>query len=147
MKRLRNIGRLFTGTTTGVIEEAAVIIDGEEIAWCGKHRDEPRELMEAVVDEHDCMGGLVTAGLIDAHTHPVYAGDRMAEVAMRSAGASYAEVARAGGGIRSTVAATREEPMRALEHDTARRLWSWLEGGATTVEAKTGYLLTREGEL
>jgi len=147
MKRLRNIGRLFTGTTTGVIEDAAVIIDGEEIAWCGNHRDEPRELMEAVVDEHNCMGGLVTAGLIDAHTHPVYAGDRMAEVAMRSAGASYAEVARAGGGIRSTVAATREEPMRALEHDTARRLWSWLEGGATTVEAKTGYLLTREGEL
>jgi len=147
MKRLRSIGRLFTGTPVGVIEDAAVIIDGEEIAWCGRHRDEPRELMEAVVDEHDCMGGLVTAGLIDAHTHPVYAGDRMAEVAMRSAGASYAEVARAGGGIRSTVAATREEPMRALEHDTARRLWSWLEGGATTVEAKTGYLLTREGEL
>jgi imidazolonepropionase len=93
------------------------------------------------------MGGLVTAGLIDAHTHPVYAGDRMAEVAMRSAGASYAEVARAGGGIRSTVQATREESMHALEADTARRLWSWLEGGATTVEAKTGYHLTRDGEL
>ncbi|HYM96801.1 MAG TPA: imidazolonepropionase [Candidatus Sulfotelmatobacter sp.] len=147
MRRLRNIGRLFTGTATGVIEDAAVICDGEHIAWCGRQGDEPRELMEAVADEDDCAGGLVTAGLVDAHTHPVYAGDRMAEVAMRSAGASYAEVAKAGGGIRATVAATRAEPASALEQATARRLWSWLEGGATTVEAKTGYHLEREGEL
>jgi imidazolonepropionase len=147
MKRLRNIGRLFTGTAAGVIEDAAIICDGEEIAWCGKHGDEPRELLESVVDEHDCAGGLVTAGLIDAHTHPVYAGDRMAEVAMRSAGASYADVAKAGGGIRATVKPTREEPISALEQATARRLWSWLEGGATTVEAKTGYHLQRDGEL
>jgi len=145
--RLRNIGRLFTGTPAGVIEDASVLFEGEEIAWCCKQRDEPRELMEAVTDEHDCLGGLVTAGLVDAHTHPVYAGDRMAEVAMRSAGASYAEVAKAGGGIRATVKATRDESPRALEEATARRLWSWLEGGATTVEAKTGYLLDREGEL
>lgn len=147
MKRLRNIGRLFTGTGVGVLEDAALILDGEEIAWCGKHGEEPHELMESVADEEDCAGGLVTAGLIDAHTHAVYAGDRMAEVAMRSAGASYAEVARAGGGIRATVKATREEPVRHLEADTARRLWKWLEGGATTVEVKTGYHLTREGEL
>ena len=147
MRRLRNIGRLFTGTPAGVIEDAAVICDGEEIAWCGHHGDEPRQLMESVTDEHDCEGGLVTAGLIDAHTHPVYAGDRMAEIAMRSAGASYAEVAKAGGGIRATVSATRAEPVDHLEQATARRLWSWLEGGATTVEAKTGYHLDREGEL
>jgi len=147
MKRLRNIGRLFTGTPAGVVEDASVIIDGEEIAWCGKQRDEPRELMESVADEHDCAGGLVTAGLIDAHTHPVYAGDRMAEVAMRSAGATYEQVAKAGGGIRATVSATRAEPMSALEEATARRLWTWLEGGATTIEAKTGYHLQREGEI
>jgi len=147
MKRLGNIGRLFTSTPVGVIEDAAVIFDGEEIAWCGKHGDEPRELMESVVDDHDCGGGLVTAGLIDAHTHPVYAGNRMAEVAMRSSGASYAEVAKAGGGIRATVSATRQEPIDELEQATARRLWSWIEGGATTVEAKTGYHLQREGEL
>jgi imidazolonepropionase len=147
MRRLRNIGRLFTGTPSGVIEDAAIICDGEEIAWCGRHGDEPRELMESVVEEHDCMGGLVTAGLIDAHTHPVYAGDRMAEVAMRSAGSSYSEVAKAGGGIRATVKATREAPIAELEQATARRLWSWLDGGGTTVEAKTGYHLQREGEL
>ena len=147
MRRLRNIGRLFTGTATGVIEGAAVICDGEQIAWCGKHGDEPRELLESVNEEDDCANGLVTAGLIDAHTHPVYAGDRMREVAMRSAGASYEEVAKAGGGIKATVKATREEPISVLEQATARRLWSWLEGGATTVEAKTGYHLQREGEL
>jgi imidazolonepropionase len=147
MRRLRNIGRLFTGTAAGVIVDASVICDGEHIAWCGKHGDEPRELMESIIEEDDCAGGLVTAGLIDAHTHPVYAGDRMAEVAMRTAGASYAQVAQAGGGIRATVKATRAEPLSALEQATARRLWSWLEGGATTVEAKTGYHLEREGEL
>ena len=147
MNRLRNIGRLFTGTPAGVIEDAAVILMGEEIVWCGKHGEEPHELMEALTDEHDCEGGLVTAGLIDSHTHPVYAGDRMAEVAMRTAGATYEQVAKAGGGIRATVKATRDEPVRSLEVATARRLWKWLEGGATTVEAKTGYHLTREGEL
>jgi imidazolonepropionase len=147
MRRLRNIGRLFTGTAAGVIEDAAVICDGEQIAWCGKHGDEPRELMESVTDEDDCANGLVTAGLIDAHTHPVYAGDRMREIAMRSAGASYEEVAKAGGGIKATVSATRDAPISELEQATARRLWSWLEGGATTIEAKTGYHLQREGEL
>src|SRR6266550_9304854 len=147
MNRLRNIGRLFTGTPAGVIEDAAVILMGEQIVWCGQHGEEPHELMESISDEHDCAGGLVTAGLIDSHTHPVYAGDRMAEVAMRSAGASYEQVAKAGGGIRATVEATRLESVGALEQATARRLWSWLEGGTTTVEAKTGYHLEREGEL
>ena len=147
MRRLRNIGRLFTGTPAGVIEDAAVICDGEQIAWCGKHGEEPRELMESVTDEDDCANGLVTAGLIDTHTHPVYAGDRMHEIAMRSAGASYEQVAKAGGGIKATVSATRAEPITSLEEATARRLWSWLDGGATTVEAKTGYHLQREGEL
>src|SRR6202162_5200873 len=147
MRRLRDIARLFTGTAIGVIEDAAVICDGERIAWCGPHGQEPHELMESVAEDDDCAGGLVTAGLIDAHTHPVYAGDRMPEVAMRTAGASYAEVAKAGGGIRATVRATRAEPMKALEQSTAHRLWGWLAGGATTVEAKTGYHLNREGEL
>ena len=147
MRRLRNIGRLFTGTSAGVIENAAVICDGDKIAWCGPHGHEPHELMEEVSEDDDCAGGLVTAGLIDAHTHPVYAGDRMPELAKRTAGASYADVARAGGGIRATVEATRAETSSELEQATARRLWMWLEGGATTVEAKTGYHLSREGEL
>jgi len=77
----------------------------------------------------------------------VYAGNRMAEVAMRSAGSSYEEVAKAGGGIVATVKATRAVTPEALEQATANRLQRWLEGGATTVEAKTGYHLERQGEL
>jgi imidazolonepropionase len=147
MRLLHNIGRLFTGTAAGVIRGAAVIVEGEGIAWCGKSGTEPRHLLETLTDWDDCGGGLVTAGLIDAHTHPVYAGDRMAEVAMRTAGATYEEVAQAGGGIRATVTATRATPMASLEEATVSRLRRWLEGGATTVEAKTGYHLEREGEL
>jgi imidazolonepropionase len=147
VRRLRNIGRLFTGTPAGVIRKAAVVCDGERIVWRGREGQEPRDLLASVTQEDDCGGGLVTAGLIDAHTHPVYAGDRMAEVALRTAGASYAEVAKAGGGIGATVKATRAEKPRALEQAAASRLRKWLEGGATTVEAKTGYHLEREGEL
>jgi imidazolonepropionase len=147
MRRLTNVGRLFTGTPAGVIEKASVIVDDDRIAWCGRQGDEPLELLGYVSEDEDCGGGLVTAGLIDAHTHPVYAGDRMAEVAMRTAGASYSEVAKAGGGIRATVKATREAAPEALERATGQRLARWLEGGATTVEAKTGYHLEHDGEL
>ena len=148
MRRLHNIGRLFTGTAAGVIEKAAIICDDDEhIAWYGREGEEPRDLLGYVAHDEDCGGGLVTAGLIDAHAHPVYAGNRMPEVAMRSAGASYEEVAKAGGGIVATVKATRAVTPEALEQATANRLQRWLEGGATTVEAKTGYHLERQGEL
>ena len=147
MRRLTNIGRLFTGTPAGVIERAAVVIDDERIAWCGREGDEPLELLGYVSEDEDCGGGLVTAGLIDAHTHPVYAGDRMAEVGMRTAGASYSDIANAGGGIVATVKATRAASPEALEQGTALRLKRWLDGGATTVEAKTGYHLEHDGEL
>jgi imidazolonepropionase len=147
MRRLTNIGRLFTGTPAGVVEKASVIVDDERIAWCGRQGDEPIDLLGYVSEDEDCGGALMTAGLIDAHTHPVYAGDRMAEVAMRTAGASYSDVAKAGGGIRATVKATREAAPESLEQATARRLERWFDGGATTVEAKTGYHLERDGEL
>src|SRR5579864_7186631 len=99
MLHLRNIGRLFTGADEGVIGNASLIVDRGRIAWLGARGREPRELMRAVSDQHDCGGALVTAGLIDAHTHPLYAGNRMAEVAMRTSGATYSEIAEAGGGI------------------------------------------------
>jgi imidazolonepropionase len=146
VRRLTNIGRLFTGTPAGVIEKASVIVD-EHIAWCGEEGDEPLELLGYVSEDEDCGGGLVTAGLIDAHTHPVYAGNRMAEVAMRTAGSSYLDIAKAGGGIVATVKATRAEPLASLESAAVARLKKWFEGGATTVEAKTGYHLERDGEL
>jgi imidazolonepropionase len=137
------VGRLFTGTAAGVVVDAAVGIEGGRVVWVGPAREAPGGWDERV----DVGGALVTPGLIDAHTHPVYAGDRLAEIALRSSGAGYQEIAAAGGGIRSTVEATRaasEEDLQALVRE---RLARWLAGGTTTVEAKTGYHLDREGEL
>jgi imidazolonepropionase len=92
-------------------------------------------------------GGLVTPGLIDAHTHPVYAGNRYAELAMRSTGLSDSEITAAGGGISSTITVTRGTDPWTLCNHVRERLASWLQSGTTTIEAKTGYHLTRDGEL
>ena len=141
---ITNIGRLFTSTSDGVRTDAALLADGGRIAWIGRAGDRPPADPDEVVDVEDA---LVTPGLIDAHTHPVYAGDRLAEIAMRAAGASYTDIAAAGGGIRSTVTATREAGREELAWLVESRLASWLAHGTTTVEAKTGYHLEREGEL
>ena len=141
MTVLTNIGRLFTSTGRGTIERAALVIEGERISWLGPESD-----LDGSDDERiDAGGGLVTAGLVDAHTHPVYAGDRLAEISMRTAGATYPEIAASGGGITSTVQATRAAGD--LETVVSRRLARWLRSGTTTVEAKTGYHLTESGEL
>lgn len=143
---LRNIGRLFTSGDRGVLTDAAVLIDeGGEIVWVGSEGDD-RPPMTPDQDV-DVGGALVSAGLIDAHTHPVYAGDRLAEITLRSAGASYQEIAAAGGGISGTVMATRAVGYDDLTELVRGRLGPWLAGGTTTVEAKTGYHLARDGEL
>ncbi len=139
-----NIGRLFTSTAAGVLTDVAVLVDHERIAWIGRSDERPPIEPGETVDVEDA---LVTPGLIDAHSHPVYAGDRLAEIAMRSAGATYGDIVAAGGGIRSTVTATREASREELAWLVEARLASWLAQGTTTVEAKTGYHLERHGEL
>lgn len=138
---LTNIARLWTGDGEP-LDDAAVLLEDGVIAWIGDRADAPGA---DIVD--DCAGGLVTPGLIDAHTHPVYAGDRAPEIAARSAGATYGEIAAMGGGISSTVRATREEPWDSLRAMLRARLRDFVGSGTTTMEAKTGYHLTREGEL
>lgn len=147
MRWWRGIGRLFTSSGRGPIDHAAVVADGERITWVGAQADLPRPLRSAVTDEVDVGGALMTAGLIDAHTHPLYAGHRFDEIARRSAGATYAELAAAGGGILATVRATRAASRDELSFECADRLSRWLRAGTTTVEAKTGYHLSIEGEL
>lgn len=148
MRLLNHIGRLYTGTRLGVVENAVLAIEGDRIAWAGPAEPgPPQEVRTRIEEEDSCGGALVTPGFIDAHTHPVYAGDRMAEIAQRSAGESYENIAGAGGGIGATVAATRQEPARELRELVAGRLSAWLRDGTTTIEAKTGYHLEREGEL
>lgn len=144
---LEGIGRLWTGAGVA-LDGAAVVLRGSHIAWVGEARPgPPREVLAEVTERVDLGGRLLTAGLVDAHTHPLYAGDRSAEIARRSAGASYAELAGAGGGIAASVRATRTADHEAIAEATATRLRAWLATGTTTLEAKTGYWLEREGEL
>ncbi|HEV2361199.1 MAG TPA: imidazolonepropionase [Acidimicrobiales bacterium] len=144
MLLLRNIGRLFTSRQDGVLERMAVACEADRISWLGPDADIPTTFAGA--EEVDCGGALVTPGLVDAHTHPLYAGDRLAEIAARSEGATYLEIAELGGGIASTVRATRAAEESALAEAAADRLSTWLDCGATTVEAKTGYHLDEGGE-
>jgi imidazolonepropionase len=98
-------------------------------------------------DEVDAEGALLTPGLIDCHTHLVYAGDRAREFEQRLNGASYEEIARAGGGIVSTVRQTRDANASELLIQSARRLTSLMRHGVTTVEIKSGYGLNQKAEL
>ena len=151
VRLLTNIGRLWTGSE--VWSNAAILCHDDRIAWVGPASELPGSIpgvIDDIVDvDHveNLNGGLVTPGLIDAHTHPVYAGNRYAEISMRSSGSSSAEISAAGGGIVSTVTVTRGTDPWTLCDAVRARLAAWLEGGATTIEAKTGYHLTRDGEL
>ncbi|MFN3643823.1 MAG: imidazolonepropionase [Gemmobacter sp.] len=129
----------------GLIPDGAVAIDGGRIVWAGPAGALPDTLRgwPAV----PLAGRLVTPGLIDCHTHLVYAGSRAREFALRLGGAQYADIARAGGGILSTVTATRAADEAALLAQALPRLDAMLAAGVTTVEVKSGYGLDRETEL
>ena len=130
----------------GLVDDAAIVTDGAAIAWIGPRKELPSDLHARVAHEHDLHGALVTPGLIDCHTHLVYAGDRAHEFELRLNGATYEEIARAGGGIASTVAATRAARAGDLFQQSARRLDALMREGVTTVEIKSGYGLSLEHE-
>lgn len=128
----------------GLVEDGALAVDGGRIAWVGPRGDLPARFRGAV--EHDAQGRLLTPGLVDCHTHLVYAGDRAREFEARLNGASYEAIARAGGGILSTVRATRAAGEDALLAQSRVRLRALLAEGVTTVEIKSGYGLSHEAE-
>jgi imidazolonepropionase len=134
------------GCATAKRNGALAIANGR-IAWVGDMdalTDAQKDSAQEVVDLH---GRCVTPGLIDCHTHLVYGGNRANEFAMRLAGATYQEIAQAGGGIRSTTTATRAAIEADLCESAGRRMGSLLAEGVTTVEIKSGYGLDRETEL
>lgn len=128
----------------GWIGHGALVVEGGHLAWVGAHDALPAGLRADA--EHDLGGALVTPGLVDAHTHLVYGGDRAAEFERRLQGASYEEIARAGGGIRSTVAATRAASDDQLYDSAAARARALMREGVTTLEIKSGYGLAEAHE-
>jgi imidazolonepropionase len=129
------------GAGLGAIERGALVTEGGRIAYAGPEADAP-----SANETVDCEGRWITPGLIDCHTHLVYGGDRAREFEMRLAGASYEEIARAGGGILSTVAATRAASEDALVAQGLRRLDALIAEGVAAVEIKSGYGLDLASE-
>lgn len=128
-----------------IIENGAVLVDNEVISAIG-----PSDEMRAIyADEEglDASGSVVMPGLVDPHTHAVWAGDRAAEFEMRLQGKTYMEIMNAGGGIVSTVAKTRAASLKTLISETGARLQRMFANGTTTVEVKSGYGLDTESEL
>ena len=127
----------------GIVLRGAVATCDGRIVHAGEERDLPAR---TDAEEIDCEGRWITPGLVDCHTHLVHAGDRAREFEMRLEGASYEDVARAGGGIASTMRATRAASEDDLVRSALPRLDALLAEGVTTVEIKSGYALDREGE-
>lgn len=121
----------------GLIDDGALLVEGGLLRWVGPASELPAEARGAEVTE--LHGALVTPGFVDCHTHLVYGGNRAHEFEQRLHGASYAEIAQAGGGIRSTVAATRAASEDALLASAAKRAQALMREGVTTLEVKSGY--------
>ena len=130
----------------GLIDAAALVVDGKHLLWVGPASQLPTDLRERCNVVHDAGGALITPGLIDCHTHLVYGGDRAQEFELRLQGTSYEDIARAGGGIASTVRATRAASALELEQSSAKRLKALMNEGVTTIEIKSGYGLALEHE-
>ncbi|WP_460142608.1 imidazolonepropionase [Pseudomonas sp. S3_B08] len=126
-----------------IIEDAAIVTSGTLIEWIGPRTQLPSGEYPAV---NDLQGAWVTPGLIDCHTHTVFGGNRSGEFEQRLQGVSYAEIAAQGGGIASTVRATREASEDELFASAAKRLKSLMRDGVTTVEMKSGYGLDLANE-
>ncbi|MFZ1727116.1 MAG: imidazolonepropionase, partial [Albidovulum sp.] len=129
----------------GLIESAAIAVSQEKILWVGAQADIPTDV--AAFAQHDLSGRLVTPALIDCHSHIVHGGNRAGEFEMRLKGASYEEVARAGGGIVSTVTATRAASEDDLIAAALPRVDALIAEGVAVIEVKSGYGLDIETEL
>jgi imidazolonepropionase len=131
----------------GALPDAALAIAGERIAWIGPAEEARQQAAARGITALDASGLWLTPGLIDCHTHLVYGGDRAGEFEQRLLGASYEQIARAGGGINATVAATRAASDAELRFSASARARSLCREGVTTLEIKSGYGLDLATEL
>jgi len=135
------------GKPYGEIQRGAVAAKDGKIAWVGFAADLPGHAVDLAREVRRCENAWITPGFVDCHTHLVFGGDRAREFEMRLQGKSYEEIARAGGGIVSTVAATRAASREDLVASAAKRLAGLTREGVTTVEIKSGYGLDLETEI
>ena len=137
------------GTDLGLIELGALAAKDDKVAWVGAMDALPTDMKcgEPWDEQYDCAGALMTPGLIDCHTHLVFAGNRAHEFEMRLNGASYEDIARAGGGIFSTMHLTRDADEAELFRQSEPRVHALMKEGVTTIEIKSGYGLNIETEL
>ncbi|MDG1459747.1 MAG: imidazolonepropionase [Pseudoprimorskyibacter sp.] len=145
LTNLTAVTMMADGPGYGLIRNAGLAIENGYITWTGALPTCP--LKYAKTPKHDCGGRLVTPALIDCHTHIVYGGHRAKEFEMRLEGASYEEIAYAGGGIVSTVTATRDTSESNLLAAALRRVDTLIAQGVATIEIKSGYGLDQETEL
>jgi imidazolonepropionase len=141
-----NIATLAGPAPYGAMDNAALAIKGERIVWVGASAEGRRRAQAQGTPIHDAGGMWITPGLIDCHTHLVYGGNRLEEFEQRLKGVSYEDIARAGGGIQSTVLATRSATSESLYDSALGRLRCLMAEGVTTVEIKSGYGLELAAE-
>lgn len=130
----------------GFIRQAAIAVEDFKIAWIGPLNEIPQRWSAPDVERISARGQLITPGLIDCHTHLVYGGSRAREFEKRLQGVSYEDIAKAGGGILSTVKATRESSVDSLVRQSLPRARCLVQSGVTTIEIKSGYGLSYESE-
>ncbi|MBU2981693.1 imidazolonepropionase [Lentibacter algarum] len=140
-----HIATLQSNDSFGLIADGAIALEGEQVAWVGAAKNLPAGYN--TLPTQDLGGRLVTPAFTDCHTHVVFGGNRAAEFELRLNGASYEEVARAGGGIVSTVTATRNASEADLLTDALTRVDALIAEGVTLIEVKSGYGLDRDSEL
>lgn len=157
---IRNVGELVTmtgspglrrGEDAGnlfIIQGGAIAAQNGRVVWTGNSSDISASIkLERDAVEIDATGRVVTPGFVDSHTHPLYAGTRQAEFALRASGADYEEIALAGGGILNSVARTRNAASAQIEETLVKHLGTMLQLGTTSVEVKSGYGLDFDTEL
>ena len=158
---VRDIGLLVTCDESqgsgplGTIEKAAIVFSGNQVSWIGQSSDLDAYLKDTlsnnndrkIVEDISADGALVSPGLVDCHSHPIFVGDRSIEFAKRARGESYQEIANSGGGIAASMVPTRNASIELLNETASPRLRRCLEAGTTTTEAKSGYALSVDGEI
>jgi imidazolonepropionase len=141
-----DVATMSTQSDYGLITDASIVTNGATIEWVGARHQVPANLLDTCAHTQRLGGALLTPGLIDCHTHLVYGGDRALEFEQRLTGATYEQIALAGGGIVSTVNATRSASHEQLYAQSAKRLKELIAQGVTTLEIKSGYGLNLEDE-